>query len=206
MTYRCYFLEVNNIVIHESNPWKLDLRRRLRLIKKYNAANRFESDYESTYAVIEMCVFYSAFIIRKLFESVKLSDEAERYNFQAIGIKPIKQINRMNNWPDENSHDWEKEICITITGKELCNRLLHSYVFFLEFEESGSISSFCISSDYDRNKILYKIALDDWISYMNFIATDSITESSMHYDRKVQDYVVKFKKRNYERSYRKIEK
>lgn len=182
-------------MINESHPWKLDLRRRLRLIRKYNTAGLLERDDDSAYTILEKCVFYSAFIIRKLIECVRLSDDAERYSFQAIGIKPVKHIDRMHHWPDENSHDWEKEARITVAGKDLCNWLIHSFVFFFEFEENGLISSFCISSDYDRNKILYKIALNDWISYMNYVASDDITELSMHYDKKAQDYVATCKKR-----------
>lgn len=182
-------------MIHESYPWKLDLRRRLRLIEKHNVSGLLERDDDSAYTVLEKSVFYSAFIIRKLLECVKLSDEAERYSFQAIGIKPVKHIDRMHHWPDEKSHDWGNEIFLSVKGKDLCNWLIHSYVFFFIHEVDGSISEFCISSDYDRNKILYKIALGDWISYMKYISSDDITEISMHYDRTKQDYVFTSKKR-----------
>ena len=79
-------------MIHESFPWKLDLRRRLRLIEKYNTAGLLKREDDSAYTILEKCVFYSAFIIRKLTECAKLSDAADRFIFHAIGVRPIKHI------------------------------------------------------------------------------------------------------------------
>ena len=54
-------------MIFESFPWKQDLRRRKNLIIKYNTAEHFEKNDDTTYTVIEKAIFYSAFIIRKWF-------------------------------------------------------------------------------------------------------------------------------------------
>ena len=50
-------------MIFESFPWKQDLRRRKNLIIKYNTAEHFEKNDDTTYTVIEKAIFYSAFII-----------------------------------------------------------------------------------------------------------------------------------------------
>ena len=55
-------------MIFESFPWKQDLRRRKNLIIKYNTAEHFEKNDDTTYTVIEKAIFYSAFIIRKLID------------------------------------------------------------------------------------------------------------------------------------------
>lgn len=183
-------------MVYESYPWKRDLQRRKRLILKYNTVERFDQNDDSTYTVIEKSIFYSAFIIRKLLDcGGKLSDEADLFVIKAKSIKPLVHIDLMQRWPEENSHDWEHEKIVTVAGKDVCNWLIHSYLFFPEFEEGGAIINFCVSSDYDRNKALYKISMQDWLAYVDYIAADDIVGMSSHYDEKADDYIYTRKER-----------
>ena len=154
-------------MILESIPWKQDLRRRKNLIIKYNTAEHFEKNDDTTYTVIEKAIFYSAFIIRKLIDcGGKLSDEAENYSLKAFSVQPLKPVDQLHRWPEEDSHDWENEKEIVVAGKNVCNWLIHSYMFFVVFNEDGIIDSFSVTSDFDRNKVLYRIPLDAWMAYM----------------------------------------
>lgn len=183
-------------MVYDSYPWKQDLQRRRRLILKYNTAERFDQNYDSAYTIIEKGIFYSAFIIRKLLDcGGKLSDEADLYVIRAKSIKPLVHIDLMQRWPEEDSHDWENEKNVTVAGKDVCNWLIHSYLFFVEQEEGEPIISFCVSSDYDRNKTLYKISMKDWLAYIDYIATDSVVKMSSHYDEKADDYIYTRKER-----------
>ena len=97
-------------MIFESFPWKQDLRRRKNLIIKYNTAEHFEKNDDTTYTVIEKAIFYSAFIIRKLIDcGGKLSDESENYSLKVCSVQPLKPVDRLHRWPEEDSHDWENE-------------------------------------------------------------------------------------------------
>jgi len=183
-------------MIYESYPWKQDLIRRKRLLLKYNTAERLEKNYDSTCTVVEKSIFYSAFIIRKLLDcGTKLSSEADNYSFQVKSIKPLKRIDYMHRWPEESSHDWKNEKQLNAAGRDICNWLIHSYLFFLESEENGSITDFCVSSDYDKNKMLYKISLNDWLKYVEFVSSDDIVSLSFRYDKKVDDYLIERKER-----------
>lgn len=175
-------------MVHESRPWKQDLQRRKKLIIKYNTAEHFNQNHESSYTIIEKSIFYTAFIIRKLIDcGGKLSDEAEQYFIQTRIIKPLVHIDLMQRWPEENSHDWVNEMIDRVLGKSVCNWLIHSYLFFVEFNE-GKIAYFFVSSDYDKNKTLYKISIDDWLTYIEYIATDTVISLSAHYDEKANEY------------------
>jgi len=177
-------------MVYESYPWKQDLLCRKRLILKYNNYEQFEKNEDTAYTVIEKGIFYSAFIIRKLIDCKgKLSDDAENYEFQVKARKPLRQINLMQRWPEEDSHDWENEVILTVNGKNICNWLIHSYIFFTVSDEKTPFSSFCVSSDYDRNKYLYMISMDDWIKYMDFIGTDYVVAITSHYDEAKKDFV-----------------
>lgn len=183
-------------MVHESYPWKQDLMRHKRLIQKYNTAERFARDYEGTYTVIEKAIFYSAFITRKLIDCRgKLSDEADNYCIRVKSIKPLRRVDSLHRWPEENSHDWESAKSQTVAGKNVCNWLIHSYLFFAEVDENGPMLSFCVSSDFDRNKTLYKVSIVDWMDYIGFLASDDIASLSFQYDQKTDDYFYTLKER-----------
>ena len=57
------------------------------------------------------------------------------------------------------------------------------------------IDSFSVTSDFDRNKILYRIPLNAWIAYMDYVASDDIVSMSSHYDQKADDYIYSRKER-----------
>lgn len=183
-------------MIFESFPWKRDLLKRKNLIIKYNTTEHFEKNNDATYTVIEKSVFYSAFIIRKLIDcGGKLSDEADHYSLKVFSVRPLQPIDRLHQWPEEDSHDWENEKEIIVAGKNICNWLIHSYMFFMVFNEDNIIDSFSVTSDFDRNKILYRIPLRSWIAYMDYIASDDIVSMSSHYDFSVGDYIYSRKER-----------
>lgn len=45
-------------------------------------------------------------------------------------------------------------------------------------DESEKAVAFYVSSDYDRNKVLYEISLSEWLKYISFIVADDIVEMS----------------------------
>ena len=183
-------------MIHESYPWKQDLLRRKSLIIRYNKSEQFEKNDEKTFTVLEKSLFYSAFIIRKLIDCKgKLSDEADNYSLVIEKRIPTEEINQLNRWVDEETHDWEHPIKETVQGKNICNWLIHSYVFSFSINDSGIVGGFLVSSDYDRNKSLYFVPIDEWLNYMEYIGKDNVVYSAMHYDDKLRDYKYTQKKR-----------
>ena len=138
---------------------------------------------------MEKAAFYSAFIIRKLIDCRgKLSDDADRYALPVEKYAPQKEVNEFHRWPDEDTHDWDHPNRETAQGKEVCNWLIHSYMFSFIFNEEGTVEGFFVASDYDRNKSLYHVRISDWLEYMTFIANDYVIASDSHYDIKAQDY------------------
>ena len=55
--------------------------------------------------------------------------------------------------------------------------------------------SFSVTSDFDRNKTLYRIPLNAWIAYMDYVASDDIVSMSSHYEQKADDYIYSRKER-----------
>ena len=177
-------------MIYESYPWKQDLLRRKRLIQQYNYPELLGDDNDRAYTVIEKAIFYSAFIIRKLIDCKgKVSDEVDKYSFTIKGLQPEKEVNFMNRWPENGKYDWEHEVTYTKPGTDICNWLIHSYVFFFTYDTNERIDGFYVSSDYDRNKVLYWVALKEWIAYMEFVGKDYVVAVDMHFDNHKKDYI-----------------
>ena len=188
-------------MIYESHPWKQDLLRRKRLIQKYNRAEFYDEEDDRAYTVIEKAIFYSAFIIRKLIDCDRLSTEADEWQVQIEKYPALKEFNKIHHFVDEDSHDWENGRGITVQAKNICNWLIHSYVFTLIFE-NGIVASFAVASDFDRNDSLFVIKLADWIKYMEFVASDYVVaryaraeEVKLKKDKFVWDYISKYKER-----------
>ena len=184
-------------MICESYPWKRDLMRRRSLILRYNTAEKLPHyDADKTYTIIEKAIFYSAFIIRKLIDCPgKMSDEVDHYRIKVEARTPLKKIDILNRWPDEDSHDWEHFSTREVDAKDVCNWLIHSFIFSLCTDESEAFVGFFVASDYDRNKLLYYVKLQDWITYIDFVASDSVVELCSKYDEKKRERVYVRKKR-----------
>ena len=95
----------------------------------------------------------------------------------------------MHRWPREREFDWEEGRAKNVLGNKVCNWLIHSFVFLTEVNEDGTIESFFVSSDYDKNKVAYQVEISEWEKYMKFIETDWVVSLHSHYDEKKQDYV-----------------
>lgn len=177
-------------MVYESYPWKRDLQRRKYIITCYNSKERFDEKFDETYTALEKAVFYSAFIIRKLIDCHgKLSDDADDYEIETEKRKPIKEINGLNRWLDFENYDWDHFNREKVKGKDICNWLIHSYIFRFDFNTDGYVKGFFVSSDYDRNKYLYYFRIEAWLNYMSFISSDYIVELESKYDEKKHDYI-----------------
>jgi len=81
---------------------------------------------------LEKFFFISAFIIRKLIEANKLSDELENKDFNCIKYQRIRNddfFDFLNRHHFEKFYNLEKEEKSFIKLENLCNILIHSYVF-----------------------------------------------------------------------------
>lgn len=61
---------------------------------------------------------------------------------EALAVQPFKLVDFLHRWPEEDSHDWDNEKKVVVTGKSVCNWLIHSYMFFVVFNEDNVIYSF----------------------------------------------------------------
>ena len=180
-------------LIFDSVFWKDELKTNYQGILKYNDIALLNENFEETYNHMEKHIFLSAFIIRKLVESKKLTDAVDNYEKQIIGFAPLKEITRLNRFEIFENYNLEDSKLYTVKFKNICNWLIHSYVCQLNFDDSDRVIGFYISSDYDRNKIMYNVQLEDWLDYINRVIDDEIAHIEFRYCRKKGNFIIKIK-------------
>ena len=182
-------------MIYDSWQWKKELliqkKKLSSLSKHYWSARRFEKNSHK----IDLTVLTSVIIIRKLIESDRLSGEADSYNISVKCYSPRRHIDKLHNWVEDGDYEWGNYETKTTCAKIICNSLIHSYVYSPVFSEKKKLIGFFVVSDYDRNKLLYMISIQEWINYMMFVASDNICEVSVGFDTKKDDFKYKVKKR-----------
>jgi len=170
-------------MIFESHVWKdelaQDLRAVMRRIQKAKVSGE-EKAFERAAVTIEKFVFTSAFIIRKLVEAQKLSDEFETTSvsiqaFQRINHgRPIHFINR--HYFDE-FYDLDKPHKVTLSTINLCNAFIHSFVFVVDLGDNASaIDGLFFNSDKSKDKEVFYITLDDFFKIVQDAIKDEIVD------------------------------
>lgn len=180
-------------MIYDSQSWRNQLVDIKNEIQEVNIKEKFKSDYERTSSILEKDIFLSAFIIRKLIDcKSKVIDKLREYTFIVRTYRPIKRVDFFHRWPGDGCFDLEKSNEIHVNEKLICNSLIHSYVFWTELKEAnGPTQGFYVSSDKDRNKILYYVNMQDYIKFLNLAINSEVLDQEITFDEKKQDYIFK---------------
>ena len=167
----------------------------LKRFKRLKYLNCLDFFFSKVYHSFDKVILASAVIVRKLIESDKLSNLADNYRFDALVHSPRKNVDKLHRWIEDGDYEWDLSSKQSVLGKNICNSIIHSYVYSLYTNEKAYIDGFFVSSDFDRNKLLYQISLASWIEFLNYIASDDVIEVSLHFDGKKMEYVSKGKSR-----------
>ena len=178
-------------MIYESYPWRKRLANIRKEIKKINTKENFESNDEETYSILEQDIFLSAFIVRKLIDcKSKVIDKLRDYTFTVNTYVPIKKVDFFHRWPEDDCFNLEDSTEKHVNEKVICNSLIHSYIFGISQEyKDGPADGFFVSSDKDRNKILYFVRQDQYLDFLDIAVNSKVTNQEARYNNKEQDYV-----------------
>ena len=150
----CSLLFVKFVVIYDSVEWKarlLRIKRRLLFFAK--SAKHCKGSSFFTLRFDEQLLL-SSVIIRKLVESGKLSDEADTYTIPVKQYRPLRNICLMHHHIEDGDYDFTEPSSLNVKGNDLCNWIIHSYVYSTYSDIHNSISGFFVSSDYTSNRFL----------------------------------------------------
>lgn len=179
-------------MIYDSRTWKKDLRKciaQLKWLKKLKYYHALDSFFNRVYHCFDREVLYSAIIARKLIESDKLSDAADSFQFDVVVHRPRRNVDKLHRWIEDGDYEWDSTAKESVLGKNICNSIIHSYVYCLFLDEKTNIGGFFVSSDFDRNKLLYQVNLNSWIDFLEYIVDDDVAATTFHFNKGKKEYV-----------------
>lgn len=145
-------------MIFESSYWKDDL---LKLAKKLELRLIQKRWTEKSFFAVEKELFLGFYSIRKLIESLKVSESV------AGKLYRIYEYPKINNSIKILSDDPTKEFDLTkgrkvdVSVATLCNQFIHSYHFAPFAPEGKSLVGFFVCSDYKRKTGIYLVTIFD---------------------------------------------
>lgn len=172
-------------MIWDSVIWKEELKKELRDFGKFlSNINKYKGDYINLR--IEKFFFTSSFIIRKLNEDHKLSDELESEDFSCVeykrkGIKKVGILDFMNWHHIDRFYNLRKGIKCLLSLKDICNYFIHSFIFIPNLNYKDRPCGIFVNSDRTKNKYLFYIKLTTFVKLLNNVISDDI--AALEYNR-----------------------
>lgn len=160
-------------MIWDSHPWKVELGRLGRSLQRRRTQKRWG---EASLAKFEREIFLMAFIIRRLLESNKLSDELESTSISALSYPQHGRVVDFLNWHRlDDLYDLKEGKPLRLSLSKLCNEIMHSFVFLPSFDDAtGSLAGVYVASDRDKDKRVLKIELTQLVETARRVVSDEI--------------------------------
>jgi hypothetical protein len=174
-------------MIWESCYWKEPLLEDRRYLLRFRCT---DTTSEKTLAGLEKRIFLSFYSVRKLIEANRLSTKNINSNWPLLSYPNKSKVDLLNWHRIDEKYNLEK------VNKEkrnllwLCNQVIHSFVFILNFDDYGKLSGFYVSSDRLRNKKLYQIERKQYLDILKLIGND-YPANSKGYRNKSGDWIFK---------------
>lgn len=179
-------------MIVNSIYWKNEINTIINKLLKINS-KKFT---EKTSYQLEKYFFQTAYLIRKLYQSGKISDSLFKKDMVLYYYKPKKHINRINWWDIDELYDFRTSIKCSIQLKYLLEQLIHSYTFIpiYNFDDKTeciqNIKCILFHSDKERNKKTYSITLSQYIDILKEVSSNYPSSMKQIFDEKEDDYIL----------------
>jgi hypothetical protein len=181
-------VSVGALMIWDAKPWIEAVRRDLaqvqRLAQEARASARARYEYDNTEidVAVERFVFLTAYTVRKLREAGKLPDALARsryivYRYARIaGSTPLTP----SNWSQlDHFYDLRNGHLEVMPLRDVCNRLIHSYVFMAgPVEDDCPTSGFFFNSDRTRARSVWRMDWSDFTQLLSRLLGEDITRVS----------------------------
>lgn len=173
-------------MIWESHPWKLDLYKRAEWLKAKKAQRRWP---ESAMVRVEQCIMHGCCCVRKLVEAGELTDSVAKGNVPLVAYKARGKPVHFMNWHHlEKLYDLEDGAEAREPLTFVCNQLIHSYVCINGFSDSGGLDFVMFCSDFERNRFLFQLSIDDLANAFIAVAEDDVVEAHLVWNASKKDY------------------
>jgi hypothetical protein len=175
-------------MIWESHYWKDELLSNAKLLERLSRTKR-RSEFVSF--KIERAVFVSAFIIRKLWEAQKLSSSWQAVAVRCSAFKRKERVPDLMNWHQvERFYRLDSPKSERMTALELCNRIIHSFIFVENEKEDGALSGFFFASDHTKARGLWFVSWEELVRIFSEAGNNYPSRSHMVRHGETGEWVV----------------
>ncbi len=159
-------------MIYESWPWKREIARIAESLRRRKNQKRWRA---KSAVNVEREIFICAYIIRKLMDAYKISDEVEAFTLNAK-VHPHygEPVDILNKDKILELYNLSESKRTTVGVRQFCNLVIHSYVFAPVQGESLGLDGFCIASDRHKNQRLFFFDIDSILDLLTRVAKDDI--------------------------------
>ena len=136
-------------------------------------------------------IIISFFLIRKLFEAHKVSSKSSSYKAEVYSYAPSgKRITKLTQHSIDEIYDLDNEKRVRKKIVFIANQLIHSCTLFAYRNEDRNWGGVYACSDFERNKTIYRIPIEEIISIFKLVGNDYPSSFSMQWNEEAGDYDV----------------
>src|SRR5258706_5011230 len=182
-------------MIHESHYWKEDLIKSAASLERRLKQQRW---YDGTFADVEKKVMLGFYAIRKLTEAHKIDDKTSGQSLSVTAFPSTGKLVTRNNWRRWwELYDLEDPRKTKMQLLPLCHQFVHSYVFSCAFDEARALDSVFVSSDRERNRMLFGVPISEVIRVFKSVGKNYPNYYRSEFNEAKGDYdvIVKTEKR-----------
>ena len=136
---------------------------------------------------LNRAILYSAIILRKIIEDEEEAESiAKEGNIPLPEQKTIHTSLKVIKYPYAGEEGWTirskfcssdygkgQTVCVKV--KDVCNWLLHSYVWAVAHNaKQRTFAGFLVASDYDKEKFVHYISFDEWKKGINDVIENAV--------------------------------
>jgi len=174
----------------ESRYWKEDLLRHAKALTPVKSPPRWS---ERQVVNFEKNLIISFFMIRKLFETDKVSKKSRDYKAKIFHYKPTgKKITKLNQHSIYRNYDLENEKEVRKDIFFIANQLIHSCTIFAYRKSltDRNWDGVFACSDWERDKTIYRVPLSEIIKIFQLVGNDYPSSMHMTWDKVKDDYKI----------------
>jgi len=167
-------------MIFESHPWKRELAHDADMIERW--CGKPASERQGI--ILERKTFISAYTVRRLKESNKLTDDLVASAVPAIEYaKKQSPVTRFRHLDDiDDRYDLHVGRNCDLNLKSFVDTIIHSLYFNLAMsEDEQSVTGFYVTSDY-RDKKLWFVGYSDFVKLLRSVSTNYPTHVEIWVD------------------------
>lgn len=164
--------------------WKWELKK---LSWSISVWRRFPASLDFAEHQLNRSILYSAIIIRKVIEDeTEVEIIAKKNNSPLPKQKTVHTFLSAVKYPYTGEEGWamRSKICtldygagqaVSIKAKDVCNWLIHSYVWSLAYHSKRSgVKGFLVASDFDRERFVHFISFDEWQKLLKLVIENGV--------------------------------